>query len=183
MAQQNPALVPLTVCSGQTIGTEVAVVIGSNGVKLPSNWAGSYWFLVVDRTTLQVVANVVSADSAEVPAAVSTYANNGQYLLILLTAAVTINKVPQGALYQFLESAGASTQLARLEQINLALSCGVFTQMSYVLVGQMASGSGSGFEASSVGQTGDSLGAVLTLQLLPVVIDGVIYYSPVELGD
>ena len=182
MAQQNPAFVPLTVCSGQTQGTVVAVAIGSNSVQPPSNWPGSYWYLVVDRTTLQVAVNVASPDPADVPAAVSTYANNSQYLLIFLSSNITINQVPQGALYQLLESAGASTQLARLEQINLQLSCGVFTRMSYVLVGQMASGSGSGFEASSLAQA-ESLGAVLTLQLLPVVIDGVIYYSPVELGE
>lgn len=182
MSGQNPASVPLTVCSGQTSGTEVAAVIGSNRVTPPSNWPNSYWYLVVDRTSLQVVVNVASPDPADVPAAVSAYANNSQYMLIFLSSGITINLVPQGALYQFLVSTGASTQLARLEQINLALSSGTFTHMSYVLVGQMASGSGSGFEASSLIQS-DSLGAVLTLQLLPVVIDGVIYYTPIELGE
>ena len=182
MAQQNPATVPLTVSSSQAVGTDVAVVIGSNYVTPPSNWPNSYWYLVVDRTTLQVVVNLASPDPADVPAAVSSYANNSQYMLIFLSGGITINMVPQGALYQFLVSSGASTQLARLEQINLALSCGIFARMSYVLVGQMASGSGSGFEASSLIQS-DSLGALLTLQLLPVVIDGVIYYTPVELGE
>lgn len=182
MAQQNPAFVPLTVSSGQTSQRMVAVAIGNTTMEPPSNWANSYWYLVVDRTTLKVVVSVLSPDPADVPAAVSAYATNSQYLLVFLSAGVTINRVPQGALYQFLESAGASAQLARLEQVNLQLSCGIFSQMSYVLVGQMASGSGSGFEASSLSQS-DSLGAVLTVQLLPVVIDGVIYYTPVELGE
>lgn len=181
MTQQNPAIVPLTVVSSQNTTFWPTVAIGTNALQPLATMAGNYWFVVVDRTTLQVVANAYSADPSAVPSSVESYAGNSQFLLILLTWGVTVNNVPQGALYEFLESAGASSELARLEQINLQLSCGVFGAMSYVLVGQMGSGSDGGFELSSLAQN-EALGAVLTLQLLPTVIDGVIYYSPIEIA-
>jgi len=185
---QGFSTVPLVAAGAQlTTGVWPAIAIGSNQLSPSSAQIGTFWFVVFDRTTLAVVANVFSGDSDNVPAAVQPYANNSQYLLVFLTWGVTINNVPQGALYNFLVAAGASSGLARLEQINLQLSCGLFGAMSYVLVSQLGTGSGGGqtlpgIEGTSLSQT-DWLGAVVTAQLIPTVVGGVVYYTPVEVQD
>ncbi len=171
--------IPLTVVASQS-GAWPTITVGTNpSYNPPDENPGELWLMVIDRTTLGVVVNVTTTDFNDVPAQVQPYAGNNQYMLIAVTMGMTINQVPQGALYQFLISAGADDELARLEQINVQLSCGDFSMMSYALVGVMASGT-PGFEDSSLLQVG-TLGVVLTLQLMPTVIQGKTWYTPIEL--
>jgi hypothetical protein len=171
--------VPLTVVASQS-GAWPSITIGTNAsLRPPDENPGELWLVVIDRTTLNVAASVTTTDFNDVPAAVQPYAGNVQYMLIAVTMGMTINQVPQGALYQLLVSAGADDALSRLEQINLQLSCGDFNMMSYALVGVFGQGT-QGFEDESLLQVG-ALGVVLTLQLMPTVIQGQTWYTPIEL--
>ena len=66
----------------------------------------------------------------------------------------------------------------RLEQINQHMSCGEIGSMAYILVNILGTGV-PGIEESSIDVSAPQ-GAILTLGLLPTVINGVTYYSPIE---
>ena len=183
--EQAYANVPLTVASAQVLLNRAPNIAIGQTVYNPTSTptSGGYWFLVVDRTSLQVAVNLVSTDSDNVPEAVQPYVNNTQFMLFLATWGVTINNVPQGALYDLLVAAGAGPVLSRLEQLNYQLGCGLFGNMSYAMAGLFGGGQSlSAVEAASLAQN-ESLGAVLTAQLVPAMIGGQPIYSPMELDS
>jgi hypothetical protein len=118
---------PMTVASPLKASYQCQTVIGvhpNRKTYYPSNpKPNNYWFLAINRYTLNADYNVVQASNDAVPAGIAPY-DNTDYMLVVTTYAVSTNYVPQGPLYAFLFDNGASRQLQRLEQINGALSCG-----------------------------------------------------------
>lgn len=171
----NGGNVPLTI-----VGTyqtyDPVVQIGTN-FNIPFAQQGSlYWFVVVDRTNLNVVVNTVSASEDQVPSDVQQYAGNPQYLLIFVSLNLSVYQVPQGALYTFLQQMGSAGLLSQAEQVS-GLSSSSIGPMSYILAATMDANAGIGFEDSSYSTT-----ALMTLQLMPVTVGGQTLYTPILLG-
>lgn len=175
-----PLPVPLTVVS--SLGNQYCwgqIAIGKNILtQQPSSPA--FWFVVVDRSSLNVVYNQTqpAAQCSTVPN-LSQY-NDTNHVLIVCTLGIGLNNPPQGALFQFLDVNGGGRQLRRVEQIGLQLNCGSLGTYSYALVGVMGDLDLPGFEASQISQP--SVGPILTLQLLPTDINGQTIYTPSELS-
>ena len=172
--------VPLTVVS--SLGNQYfwgQIAIGKNILtQQPS--AAAFWFVVIDRTTLQVVYNQTqpASDCSTVPD-LSAW-NDTNHILIVNTLGVGLNNPPQGALFQFIDQNGGGRELRRVEQVGLQLNCGSLGTYSYALVGVLGNLDLPGFEASQISQP--AVGPILTLQLLPMDVNGQTVYTPSELS-
>ena len=170
-----PGSVPVTV-----MGT---VSNGGAGIRIGKQWVwpgspplNSTWFVVVDLTFLQVVANVVSTSKDQVPPALGPYIGNPGFLLIAVSIAWRWDSVPQGALYSFLQSTGSGAALERAEQMYAQLGTGYFTAMGYILAATMDPADGSGFEEFSH----MSVIPIMTFSLMPVTVQGKTKYTPIR---
>ena len=170
------ANVPVTVLG--TYGYYGAgAVIGNQWYNPGTSAVNGCWFLVLNLTNLQVAANVFSKSNNQVPPQVQQYAGNPQYLLILVFVALRNDNLPTGALYSFLQSTGSGPKLARAEQIGAQLGTGYIGGSSYILAATMTTGDNPGFEElSSTSIT------IMTFQLMPVNVGGLIIYVPVSTG-
>lgn len=157
-----------------------AIVIGTGEgsfVPLPSGaQANSYWFVVVQSSDLAVVANVVSTSNDTVPADVEKFAGSDDHILLVATWALQLNNVPTGDLYTFLKNTGAGAEMDRLDQVYEQLGTGDFGAACYALAATLNDQDSPGIEASSLFN-----GLVLTAQFMPVEVDGVTTYTPVQL--
>lgn len=173
--------IPMTVAAPLQANYQLGIWIGPRpnvqNFAPPSVTGNQVWLSVYDRTTLKQVFNYASTDSSTLPSGISQY-NNSQFILVCSTIALGTDNLPQGDLYNFLMASGAGSQLMRLEQINQHMSCGEIGSMGYILVNIMGTGV-PGIEESSIDVSAPQ-GAILTLGLLPTVINGVTYYSPIE---
>jgi hypothetical protein len=172
---------PLSVMSSQGyIGTQVYawIAIANNNLQqnVPIAQAG-YWFVVIERSTLNVVYNAVQQAPDQVPA-IGSY-NTSDYILIVATLGIGLNNQPQGALFKFLKLNGGGSELARIEQLALQFGCGSLGTFGYALVSVLGNQNIPGFELSQI--AGNSLGPILTIQLMPTVIGGKTSYTPVAL--
>ena len=104
--------VPLTVVSNSNNQYHWAqIAIGKNVLTQQPSQA-AYWFVVVDRSNLNVVYNQLQ-NAANVAPNIGNY-NTANYILIAATLGVGLNNVPQGGLFQ----------LRRVEQVGMQLNCG-----------------------------------------------------------
>jgi hypothetical protein len=158
------------------------IAIGQNASTLylslgDSTLTNTYWFVVIDRVSLKVVANFTTKDNSSVPTQLSPYLGNTQYLLIVSTQNLGSAYLPHGALYAFLESEGAGVELKRLEQIYATLNCGTWGFMAYSFVCVLGDDGSGAFEASTLQQNA----LLQTIQLMPINIGGTNYYTPISL--
>lgn len=176
MSESTGQNVPLTVLAGihPTYVSEIA--IGTNQITQNVMSTG-YWFVVVDLTTLAVAAQAVSANTTTVPAEIQPYLGQPNKLLLFLTMVTSFDQVPQGALFTELKNAGAGVLLDKAEQINTTLGTGHFTYFGYILACTAAPDGMPGFEEFSYSDAN----LVLTIQLMPVTVDGKTIYTPIAL--
>jgi hypothetical protein len=174
-AAPPPGSVPVTVMGTMSNGG-AGMRIGKQWVWPGSPPLNSTWFVVVDLTFLQVVANVVSTSKDQVPPALGPYIGNPGFLLIAVSIAWRWDSVPQGALYSFLQSTGSGAALERAEQMYAQLGTGYFTAMGYILAATMDPADGSGFEELSH----MSVIPIMTFSLLPVTVQGKTRYTPIR---
>lgn len=167
--------VPLTIqcCVYNNYGNNVC--IGSNQLGLGYSTPNLYWAVVVDRTNLNVVANFTFSDNSDVPAQLTPYQNNAQYMLILSTMQVLSTNLPVGNLYNFLVSNGAGKELQRIEQIYAALNCGTWGNLGYVLV-TVLDNTPVGIDYSGYYDQA----FVCTLELVPTQVGTGVLYTPVS---
>lgn len=175
--------VPLSIISttGESSNSNQFVQIGIGSKILdqqPKEWA--YWFLVLDRSTLDVVFNEVSSSANSVPDGLSKY-DTADYILAFATAAVGLNNQPQGDLFVFLDRNGAGRELRRIDQIATQFNCGYLGTFGYALVGVLGDQNMPGFETSQISQP--FTGPILTVQLQPMDIDGKTTYTPVQISN
>ena len=169
--------IPFTVKSPRNTNGQIVAVVGGT-TYFPNPYTNnSFWFLILDRTTLQVVFNVVQQSNTTLPAGIEQY-NDPRYLLIVATTSLSTLRVPQGPLYAYLLDNGASAALKRLEQISAQLNCGEIGTLAYCLVDILGESSSLGLEAGAY----DGIGPVMTLQLMPVVTSGTTYWTPITLS-
>src|SRR5262249_1323496 len=171
--------VPLTVVANpnnQYYWAEIA--IGKN-VLTQQPKQGGYWFVVIDRSNLNVVFNQFQT-APNVAPNLGNY-NTTSYILVTATVGVGLNNVPQGALFNFLDVNGGGMQLRRVEQVGTQLSCGSPGPFRYALVGVPGHLNPPGFEASLL--AAQAPGPILTVQLMPIVVNNQTIYTPVELSN
>jgi hypothetical protein len=171
--------VPLTVVSNPNNSYYWAQIgIGKNILtQQPSQ--GGYWFVVIDRSNLNVVYNQFQT-APNVAPNLGNY-NTTSYILVAATVGVGLNNVPQGALFNFLDVNGGGMQLRRVEQVGTQLSCGSLGTFGYALVGVLGNLNTPGFEGSLL--AAQATGPILTVQLLPIVVNNQTVYTPVELSN
>src|SRR5262245_49989872 len=104
-----PPAVPATALGrfNQTTLQTSQLVIGQDhlyGMSLFNPDTPLYWYVVVDLTNLNVVANVALESETEVPPEVLQYLGNSRYFLFLIGNALYGYNIPQGQLYEFLTS-------------------------------------------------------------------------------
>ncbi len=146
--------------------------------------SGSFWFVVLDRHSLEIVVNVLAEDDGTVPEVVLQNNDDG-HILVFASLGVSIDRAPKGNLLRFLQASGAGEDLDRLVQIAGQLSNRLFSRMSYGLVGVMGTGSTitpafPGLERGTLSQV-ETI-SVMTAQLVPTLIMGRQVYSPEEVG-
>lgn len=174
----NGANVPVTVTGSYGQNPYGLVAIGKQhyyqgpGTQAPAN---SYWVLVVDLTSLNVVVNEVYTGTDGVPPGVQPYVDNAQYLLVVTTLALRTDHVPQGDFYGLLRKAGAGPMLSRAEQINEQIGTGYIGWTSYILAATLNPADDKGFEELSFAHF-----TVMTFELMPVTIDGKTVYTPIR---
>lgn len=169
-----PGSVPVTVY-GSYNSNNAFIAVGGQAYTPNPPVDNYYWYLVLDLTSLRAVVSLVSNNATQVPADIQPYVGNAQYLLIFVTLALKSNHLPQGALYNFLHSAGAGDQLNRAEQIGSQINTGWLSKLSYILAATMNPADGSGFEEFSY----DTY-PIMTFQLMPVVVGGKTIYTPIR---
>jgi hypothetical protein len=177
MSSPTPPTVPATALSKGPTSSQLssALVIGSNGIA--ANFPPDqpfYWWVVVSLKDLSVAVNETD-QAGTVPASVSGLANNPDYFLFLIANNQNGAGVPSGAQYTFLQSTGSGAGLGAIEQMVSQLSANAFGTLTYVLGATMLQQDIPGFESWSY--SGDS---VLTMQFLPIEINGQWSYTPVQ---
>jgi hypothetical protein len=167
--------VPLTIQTAGSLNLNGQIVIGQNQLTLDYMTSNCYWYVVIDRTNLNVVANFNTKDNSNVPSQLAPYQGNSQYIMILSTQGLGTMFLPQGALYNFLVSEGAGSQLNRAEQIFEALNCGYWGYLNYCFVTVLGQDT-IGFENLDY-----SSALVSTFSLVPVTVGSGVLYTPTAL--
>ncbi len=179
----DPKIVPLTVLSSSSDTTHPAVRLGREGPTFSGDakGAGSYWIVVLNLRTLEVVFNQATHEYDKAPD-VSKY-DTREHLLIVTTYCLGTGHVPQGAFYDFLYDNGGGRELKRIVQLNNTLGCGSWGSVKYGLIGLLGPGRPAirSIEASDIEYRAHGL--ILTAQLVPITIDGETIYRPQALGD
>jgi len=107
--------------------------------------------------------------------------NDSNHILVVATLGLGLDRQPQGALFNFLDVNGAGRQLLDPSQLATQIGCGSLGTFGYALVGVLGNQNQPGFEASSVAAS--PTGPIVTVQLLPVTVQGQTLYTPIQLSD
>lgn len=162
--------VPVTVFSGYPV-----CAIGNSRFQPQSQLQNNcFWILLIDLTSLKSVWEGEWTSNTQFPTPISQYINKPNFLLILTTHGLRIDNLPQGQFYQVLSQIGAGPYLDQAEQICTQMSTGYLGSVCYTLVSTMMTNDLPGFEKVSY----SSNFQVLTLDLLPTVINGQTIYIP-----
>jgi hypothetical protein len=172
----SDSTVPLTVVSGSGATHPWGQIGVGTNILTQSPQQRGFWFVVIDRSNLSIVYNQVQGDPSTAPN-VGQYSTQN-YILVMASLGMGLDRQPQGALFTFLDANGAGRELRRVEQVATQLNCGSLGTYGYALVSVF--GNPKGFEVSTV-STGHS--AILTVQLMPITIGGTTLYTPVQLSD
>lgn len=174
------ANVPASIVSRYYTGTHFSTLaIGKNFYPPQADLSTSfYWYTVVDLTNLSVPDVAVSTANDTVPANIAKYLGNDQFFLFFAANMQRSSNVPHGALAAFLQQVGSGPALARGEQMINQLGTGNIQLFSYILAATFTVGDLPGFELFS-----DTVSTVLTMQFMPVTIDGKIVYAPIQFGQ
>jgi hypothetical protein len=147
----------------------------------PNNGDGSkpfYWYTVVSLTDLSVPDQAVSNSNDTVPANIAKYLNNPDYFLFFASNAQGSSNIPHGQLWDFLKQVGSGPALQRGEQMIDQLGTGNIVHFSYVLAATFNTNDLPGFEIFS-----PDVSAILTMQFMPVTVNGKTYYAPIQVGS
>jgi hypothetical protein len=169
--------VPLSVVSSLHTGNFFAQV--GIGKEITSTDKQGYWFLVIDRSTLKVV-NAITQTANNTAPDIGQH-NNENYILVVATAGVGLDKTPQGDLFKFIDLNGGGRELRRIEQIGRQFNCGHYGTFGYTLVGLLGSRNKPGFELAEI--SGSRSGPFLALSLIPTVVNGKTIYTPTTLSN
>jgi hypothetical protein len=171
--------VPASIVSRHWNGTHFSTLaIGKNFYSPKADLSTSfYWYTVVDLTNLNVPDVAVSTSNDTVPPNIAKYLNNDQFFLFFAANMQKSSNIPHGQLAAFLQQVGSGNTLARAEQMIDQLGTGCIQLFSYVLAATFSTTDLPGFELFS-----DALSSVMTMQFMPVTVNGQTIYAPIMLG-
>ena len=122
--------------------TAVAVV----GQGPTQTWIGAnsqdpniyWWFFVSNQAPQKLVYQLIvpGANNTTVPSGIDSYMSNPDLIFGVVTQQLSSIYLPQGDLYNYLSTYGASEGLQMLEQGNSSLGCGYLGSVAYAMVGQ-----------------------------------------------
>lgn len=172
--------VPASIVSRHWNGTHFSTLaIGKNFYPPKADLSTSfYWYTVVDLTNLSVPDVAVSPANDTVPPNIAKYLGNDQFFLFFSANMQKSPNIPHGALATFLRQVGSGNALARGEQMIDQLGTGNIQLFSYVLAATFSTMDLPGFEVFS-----DALSSVLTMQFMPITVNGQTMYAPIQYGQ
>jgi hypothetical protein len=135
-------MLPYTVKAGigSSVAPVVSVGVGASQQRFNPNQPtdDTYWWYFLDNSTQKLVYSLLvpASNNTTVPGGVDTYMSNSDLLFGVVTQNLSMLHLPQGDLYNYLASYGASDALNMLEQLYATLGCGYYGWVSYVLIGQ-----------------------------------------------
>lgn len=175
MADPVPATAYSSLRSGTDYQTPSALVIGTTPVPSSASSSGDqgYWYVIVDLSSLEVVANAFSNDNSAVPSEIQPYQGKPGYFLFFIANAMGAYNIPQGDLHTFLTATGAGAGLENAEQVIGQLGTGTVALFTYVLAGTTDTGDLPGFEAFSTHAP-----SILPMQFVPFESNGQTTYAP-----
>lgn len=176
----NTSPVPLTVISttsNQYLWGQIGI---GNNILTQQPKSPGYWIVVLDRRTLAVVINQVQSAPNVVPN-LGNY-NTTDYILVLGTLGVGLNNQPQGEFFNFLDVNGGGRELRRVNQVATQFNCGSLGTFGYALVSVLGNQNMPGFEDSQI-TAAVNAAPILTVQLVPMDINGTVYYTPTNLSN
>lgn len=174
------ANVPASIVSRHWTATHFSTLaIGSNFYPPKADLSQSfYWYTVVDLSNLNVPDVAVSPANDTVPANIAKYLGNPQFFLFFASNMQKSSNIPHGALWTFLKQVGSGSALARGEQMINQLGTGNIQLFSYVLAATFSTEDLPGFEMFS-----PDVSSVLTMQFMPITVNGKTTYAPIQLGQ
>jgi hypothetical protein len=174
------ANVPASIVSRHWTATHFSTLaIGPNFYPPKADLSTSfYWYTVVDLTNLNVPDVAVSPANDTVPPNIAKYLGNDQFFLFFAANMQKTSNIPHGQLYDFLKQVGSGNALARAEQMISQLGTGNIQLFSYILAATFSTADLPGFEVFS-----PDLSSVLTMQFMPIVVNGKTIYAPIQLGQ
>lgn len=172
--------VPLSILSSRDTSYHWAKIgIGKNILSQSNPPQRAFWIVVIERATLTVVYNQLQLQSNVAPNLGSF--NTPDYILCVATMGLGLDMTPSGAFFQFLDANGAGRALRRVEQLATQFGCGSLGTYAYALCSVLGNLDQPGFEACNV--EGTASGPYLTVQLMPIQVQGKTVYTPVELSN
>lgn len=170
--------VPLTVVSGSSGSHPWGQIALGKNVMTQSPNQRSFWVVVVDRSTLNVVYNQMQTDPST-PPNLGNF-NTADYVLAFATLGMGLDRQPQGNLFDFLDKNGGGRELRRVDQVASQLNCGSLGTYGYALVATLGNTNPRGFELA---QLSTMQATILTVQMMPATVNGKTFYTPVQLSN
>ncbi len=99
----------------------------------------SYWIVILNANNPRLEVKdwtVPGTNNSTVPSGLDSFMADPANLFVVATQNLSTLHVPQGSFYNYLVKYGAGRELQKLEQINVVLSCGTYSRVSYILTGQ-----------------------------------------------
>jgi hypothetical protein len=97
-----------------------------------------WWFFLSNQNPLKLVYQLIvpGTSNSTVPSGIDSYMSNPDLIFGVVTQQLGSIYLPQGDLYNYLATYGASDGLQMLEQANSSLGCGYLGSVGYAMVGQ-----------------------------------------------
>ena len=138
-----PNMLAYTIRSSLYSGSAPYLVVGqgSNATWMSPQQPqdDSYWIAIINASNPRQKVRewvVPGTNNSTVPSGLDTFMADPANLFVVATQNLSTLHVPQGSFYNYLAKYGAGRQLQKLEQINVVLSCGTYSRVSYILTGQ-----------------------------------------------
>ena len=174
--------------SATNIPVTFSTSIGGNGSELfigkqkyytNPKTINSFWWTIVDLTDPagKPLLQATSTSNSEPPPEVVAFADDTNAFLFFSFLGVFASHMPTGNLYEFLKKVGSDRQLDRIEQIVEQAGSNFFDVAGYILAATMDTSDEPGFEMLNWNNT-----ALMTMQFMPVEVDGKVIYAPVQLS-
>ena len=171
-----PNMLAYTIQSSLYSGTAPSVIIGQGG---NATWMtpqqpqdNSYWIAILSATNPRQKVKewvVPGKNNSTVPSGLDTFMADPANLFVIATQNLSTLSVPQGSFYNYLAKYGAGRALQRLEQVNVVLSCGSYSRVSYILTGQCGPRGGNNIPPTTY-ELGSFTGqpVILLMSLMPM---------------
>lgn len=109
------------------IGDQTIIPQPTKGIE------NAYWYVVVDRTNLEVRFNLIVSDNANYPAGLKPYLGDPNMYIWISTHGVRADHLPVGELAALIQSLGATSNFTKLLQIGKQLGTPTNNLVAYYI--------------------------------------------------